>query len=442
MKRFAWGRLFVGLAVLSLSRAASAQLAPPPEPAKGDAPPAAAPAKGDGHEVKLGDVASLKFKPGSGAVVSSSDKRFSLAIRTRMQLRYDAEIPHEEGEEPEHLFQLRRMRLQFVGNAFGEHNKFYIQLGFSPRDQLGGLVAGLPQLRYNPLRDARIELDHLRDATLWLGQQKVPFSRQRFISSGNLEMVDRALANEEFQLDRDIGVQVLSKDLLGLNRLAYSLGVFLGEGRNAFEATDFGMLWAARLEWLPFGKFDDYTEGDLARSPRAGLSLGVAYAFHDNAIGDRSVHGDLPADGGTTDYHHATADVMFKHRGVSVHLALHYRDGERDPGDAVDEDGAQVPVAKPRDGYGLLAQWGYMLPWVDVQVTARYSMVQNLTPATSSLNGRNEAAVGLGYYFGAQHMYKVQVDYSRLWNADPAGDAAGALSKGTDRFRAQVQLSL
>jgi hypothetical protein len=255
-------------------------------------------------------------------------------------------------------------------------------------------------------------------------------------------MVDRALANEEFQLDRDIGLHLLSKDLFGWNRLAYSLGVFMGEGRNAFEATDSGMLWVARLEWLPFGKFDDYSEGDLARSPRPGLSIGAAYAFHDNAPGDRSVHGNKPADGGTTDYHHATADLMFKHRGVSAQVAFHYREGERTMGYAVDEDGARIPEAKPRNGYGLLAQWGYMLPWVDLQVTARYSMVRNPSPATSSLNGRNEAAVGLGYYFGAQHMYKVQVDYARLWNEDPAGDTAGALSRGTDRIRAQIQLSL
>lgn len=457
MKRLPVACLFVGL---TLSRAVSAQpvpssAAPPPVPLH--APPAtlavpaplapsappATPAKPDvtAHESKPGDVVSLRFKPGSGVILATADKRFSLAIRSRIQLRYDAELPNEEGEEASHLFQVRRMRLQFVGNAFGEHNKFYVQLGLSPRDMTGGLVADSPNIRYNPVRDARIELDYLRDLTVWLGQMKVPFSRQRVISSGNLEMVDRALANEEFQLDRDIGVHVLSKDLFGLNRLAYSLGLFLGEGRNAFELADSGMLWVARLEWLPFGKFDDYSEGDLARTANAGLAVGAAYAFHDNAPGDRSVHGNAPADGGTTDYHNATADVMFKHKGVSAQLAFHYREGTRTPGDAVDDEGGAIPVAKPRNGVGMLAQWGYVLPWVDLQVTARYAMARNVDRQASSLNGRNEASVGLGYYFGG-HQYKVQVDYSRLWNEDAAGDSGAAFSKGTDRLRAQIQLSL
>jgi len=453
------------LLALTFGHAASAQPAPPapataPTPVEAAPPaapmpvqaappaaPMAAPASdapaapADGYAAKLGQLATVRFKPGSGAIMTTTDKRFSLALRTRMQLRYDAEIPHEEGEEASHVFQVRRARVQLYGHAFGEHNRFYIQLGLSPRDQTGGLIAEEGSIRRNPLRDARIELDYLRDLTVWLGQMKVPFSRQRVNSSGDLEMVDRALANEEMQLDRDLGVQVLSKDLFGLNQLAYSLGVFMGEGRNVFEPTDFGMLWVARAEWLPLGRFDDYTEGDLTRSARPGLSLGLAYAFHDNAIGDRSVHGSLPADGGTTDYHHVTADLIFKHRGMSANMAFHYRDGTRTPGDAVDDAGVPVPVALPRNGVGMLAQWSYMLPWFDLQIAARYAMVRNTDPKTSSLPGRNEATLGLGYYFGG-HAYKVQVDYSRLWNEESAGDRGGAFGRGTDRFRAQVQLSL
>lgn len=429
MKRPTWAGALAGLGLLALSRAASAQ----------PAPDAAEP--GDAPEVKLGDAVSVRFKPGTGAALSTLDRRFSLTIRTRMQVRYDATIPGAEGEDPEHLLQLRRMRLVFQGNAFGEHNKFYVQLGLAPQDMTNGLLADVGSIRRNPVRDARIELDHLRDATLMLGQMKVPLTRQRVVSSGNLEMVDRAVTNDEFQVDRDVGLQVLSKDLFGWDRLAYHLGVFMGEGRNAFEPRDFGMLWVARLEWLPFGRFDDYSEGDLGRSRRPGLALGAAYAFHDNAEGDRSVHGSRFADRGTADYHHATADVMFKYRGVSAQLAVHYRDGTRTPGDVVDESGAQVPAGLPRNGAGLLVQVGYLLPWVDLQAVGRYATVRNTQPATSSLPDRNEAAVGLGYYFGG-HAYKVQIDYSRLWEHPPGGDKAAAFSSGDHRLRAQIQLSL
>lgn len=195
-----------------------------------------------------------------------------------------------------------------------------------------------------------------------------------------------------------------------------------------------------RVEWLPFGRFDDYSEGDLTRSPKPGLSLGVAYAFHDNALWMRSVHGNRPADGGTTDYHHLTADVMFKYRGLSTQVAFHLRDGTRTPGDAVDDAGAPVPTELPRNGYGLLPQVSYMLPWLDLQAVGRYATVRNPDTATSSLPGRTELAVGLGYYLGG-HAYKVQVDYSRLWDEASAGPGE-AFNRGTDRVRAQIQLSL
>lgn len=408
-------------------------------PAPGPSTPAA-PNAGSEPSDKLG--ARVKFKPGTGAVITTADESFALAIRARVQLRYDLEVPH--GPDPEakaeHLFQVRRMRLQFAGNAFGKHNKYYVQLGLSPRDMTGGLVAEVPQTRINPVRDARVEFDYLRDLTVMAGQMKVPFSRQRVVSSGNLEMVDRSIVNEEMQLDRDIGIQFLSKDLFGLNRIAYNVGVFMGEGRNAFELANLGALWVARVEWLPLGKFDDYSEGDLARSSRPGLSIGIAYAFHDDAIGTRSVHGNIPKDGGTTDIHHFNADTLFKYRGVSAHMAFHYRNGVRNPGDAVDDDGNPIPVELPRNGVALLAQFGYMLPVTNLQLVGRYSTIGNLDPSASKMASRNEVAAGLSYYFSG-HQYKIQVDYTRLWD-NTVTNVDGGIKNGTDRIRAQLQLAL
>jgi len=142
---------------------------------------------------------------------------FTLQLRTRVQIRYDLERPNAEGQSTEQSMQIRRARLP-------------LQLGFSPRDQTSGLVAGEGSMRRNPLRDARVEFDYLRDFTIWAGQMKVPFSRQRVLSSGNQNLVDRSLPNDEFQLDRDIGVQALSNDTGGMGWLAYNAGVFMGEG--------------------------------------------------------------------------------------------------------------------------------------------------------------------------------------------------------------------
>src|SRR5262245_20658312 len=114
----------------------------PPSPIEIEEPPAAdepipVPAAGDPFEpvpLKTG-----RFVPGSGFELKSEDGRHMLRIRARVQSRYDLEVPHAPGEAPEQLLQMRRMRLLFQGHVFGEHNRYYIQFGFSPRDMTGGL---------------------------------------------------------------------------------------------------------------------------------------------------------------------------------------------------------------------------------------------------------------------------------------------------------------
>ena len=43
---------------------------------------------------------------------------------------------------------------------------------------------------------------------IWFGQGKLPGNRERVISSGNLQQVDRSLLNSLFTIDRDFGFQL------------------------------------------------------------------------------------------------------------------------------------------------------------------------------------------------------------------------------------------
>ena len=259
------------------------------------------------------------FKPGTGLVLQSKNKLFMIAPRLRVQLRETVDVVSEVGEprEVEQSFQLRRARVQFKGHVFGEHNKYKLELAFSPRDL--GMRDGV--VTRSPLLTWYVEFDYLRDLTVRAGQYKIPYSRQRVISSGDLELVDRSLANGEFNLDRDIGLDIRSNDLFGLGgRLRYYAGLYVGEGRDHYEneslvaddAQAGGLMYLARLEVLPMGDFKDYSEVDFKRSPKPRLSLGAAYAFLDEAKGTRGILGSAPEDGGTTDYHNFTADMLLK----------------------------------------------------------------------------------------------------------------------------------
>lgn len=428
----------------------AASVVEPPPPSVEAPPSEPAPAEQEDVTPTLANLDSeakapmtkVQYGLGKGLTVASEDGRYSLQVRARMQLRYDFEHPNVAGEPIENVFQIRRARVVLAGNMFSKHVRYQFQFGFSPNDMSSGIPSDAEPLRRNPLRDARAEFDRLRNFNVWVGQFKVPFSRQRVISSSNLSVLDRSNVNAEFTLDRDLGIEAFSRDLGGLGgRLAYYVGVFMGEGRNAYELRDPGMLYVARFEVNPFGKFEDYVEGDLGRSKKPGLSIGAAYAFQDRAHAARGVIGDFPADRGTTDFHHATADLMFKWQGFSLFASAHLRRGfNRVNGGALDDMDMPIATVPARSGMGWFAQFGYLVPKIPLEIVGRYGMVRKFGfgDETSGRNG-DEAGGGLNWYF-VGHDLKLQLDYFRLWDETMGIDYADQAKHGTDRVRLQLQV--
>ncbi|QRK05292.1 hypothetical protein JQX13_34580 [Archangium violaceum] len=387
-------------------------------------------------------AAKVRWRPGKGLEVNSEDGRFRLVTRLRGQFLYQAddEFVEDGPREFTHGFLLRRARVAFSGFMFGEHNKFKMELAFSPRDlgftDLSGDQSPPQTNRDNvatlsPLLDLYMEFDHLRDLTLVVGQYKVPFNRQRVISSGNLMLVDRSIVNSEFNLDRDIGLDLRSEDLFGLDLFRYYVGAYIGGGHSTYALSAPGLMTLARVEVLPLGSFEDYSEADLERSEKPGLSIGVAAAHVENARATRGILGRTPRDGGTTDYNLFTADAMFKWQGFSAQSEFILRQGTRNPGDAVGPGGTPVPTEAARNGYGWFVQAGYLLPVTNLEVSGRYSIIRAADDDTS-LSDENEAGVGLSYYFHG-HAFKLQGDFFRLWE--------DAFEDGNNQFRVQLQTS-
>jgi len=387
------------------------------------------------------DPTSMKFRPGKGLEITSKNDKFKIVPRLRIQFRSESQSQRLEGEEPDLTtsFQLRRARLQFAGHVFGKHNKYKAEFAFSPRD-LGYRDGALTR---TPMLTWYAEFDYLWWATLRVGQYKIPYSRQRVVSSGNLELVDRTMANGEFNLDRDIGFDIRAKGKGGWKeRFRYYAGVYVGEGRDGFQTESLrtspggGLMYLGRVEVLPFGSFKDYSEVDFARTRKPRLSLGGGYAYLDKAKKNRGILGSTPADGGTTDYHNANADFMFKYAGLTVFGEFYWRKGTRVPGDATELDDlgieVPVPVASPRNGIGFSAQAGYLIPRTRLGVAARYSQARGIGDDTS-LTDKDEIGGGLGYYF-AGHPLKLQLDY---FHQRPQGMDGGAV----DMLRIQLQLA-
>ncbi len=400
--------------------------APEPVVAHRFAPPPPPPIEPEPEAPEPRPHVTATYTPGKGLAVHSLDGRFKVNTKLFGQVLYTF-VNDNDGHNSQSL-QIRRARLLFSGFAFGEHNKYFVQLAFSPKDMQW--QDGAPTK--SPVFDWYFTFDHLRDLTFQIGQYRVPYSRQRRIPISKLQFIDRTLANFEFNLDRDIGFHFSSKDLFGLGLLRYYAGVFIGEGRDGYAETDTNFLYNARIEILPLGLFDDYLEADLERRKTPALSIGAAYAFLDEAKGDQGILGSMPIDGGTTDMHNLTADLMFKIAGVSILGEFFWRDGQRKEQSFGDVQILESEVAQtaPRDGIGYFAQAGWVVPKIPLEIVARYSALRHLKKS-STLDDGDEIGAGIAYYIFGPAL-KVSADYHHTWYL-------GELDEANDQVRLEFQ---
>jgi phosphate-selective porin OprO/OprP len=323
--------------------------------------------------------------------------------------------------------ELRRARLVLWGHMFTPHLKYYAHLMFAPKDL--GFKDGVPTRA--PIFQWYTAVTRLKHAHVQAGFFFVPYARQRMQPLPRLQFADNSTASYEFTLDQDIGVQVSSPDIAGLGMLRYYAGVFMGEGYDWHRASDFGLTYMGRVEVLPLGMFEDFSEADFERPMRPKLSVGAAYAFSDRDRRTRSIAGTAFADGGSMSAHNLTADLMFKWAGLSVLADVYWRRGWRKTGGLLDAEGVPIAVQAARNGFGWTAQMGLFVPRTRFEAVARTAGVRPPRSLATSLARLDEVGGGLNYYF-YRHALKLQLDYIHTWGpALPTGRG--------DQLRLQLQ---
>ncbi|MFO0715065.1 MAG: hypothetical protein U0353_34825 [Sandaracinus sp.] len=369
---------------------------------------------------------TLTYEQGRGFTVRFGDT-FSANLQSRIQLRSSFAVYGDDGDAstavpgPTNETQVRTARLWLRGNVLEPNIRYAIQLALGANDFEAG--------NSSPIFDAYLELTHLRDLNVRVGQFFVPFDRARTIREFALQSVDRAQLIRELTLDRDVGVVLQSQDLFGEGgRFGYHVGLFAGDGRNRFGAHPLGFLYVARLFVRPFGTFDDDQEGDLTRQPTARLMIGGAIAYNQSTDRPSSTTG-TPLAFGTFDYLHAAGDLVFKYAGFYFLGEVLYRQStsgrsltRTNPMTMEDE------TVWSRDGWGLLAQTSYnvgpVLDLAQLEVWARYEQMEAIGPTdprlvtTVQTRGRGLGA-GVNLYFN-NHALKVQLDWAH-WFASTVG---------------------
>ncbi len=354
---------------------------------------------------------------GEGFGVESVDGSFRFGISARTQIRGSVVVFEQEGVDPTADFMIRRARLTVSADGWDGLVSLKLQLAFSPLDQ--DPVAPLP------VRDAFVTVSPSRDLAIRAGQMKVPFGRQRVISSGQLQMVDRSIVTAELNLDRDVGVQIFSEDLFGLDGwLGYAFGVFGGDGRNRVSG-GYGLLYAARVALRPLGgaRGEDLDEVDFSRSAKPRLSLAASGAFNHDTDRERSTIGPVFANGPWADYVHAGGDVSFKWRGLAVTGEVFLRRA-LDPTLTAEVDGA-LRTDETRSGRGGFFQVGQLIGG-QFEVTGRVGSILPAGAGGAPPPASKELGGALSYY-GQRHALKVQLDTFYVYQAWGHGSVEGRL---------------
>lgn len=345
--------------------------------------------------------------------VIGKDSSWSVRFAPRIQVRALSLWEYDGAKfgESQQSFIIRRARLKFDGFAYSPKLRYKIELGLSSFDMAGAseYTGNTPRIIY----DAVIKWNFFQEFELWAGQAKLPGNRERVISSGNLQLIDRSRLNALFNIDRDLGVQLHHHFNPSENFVIREIvAVSQGEGRNVITGNLGGLQYTSRVEILPFGEFTkkgDYIGGDIYREKTPKLSIGATYDYNVDAVKTRSNQGSyMENDIGYFETNISTVfvDAMFKYNGFSFMGEYSYRDAENPIAENSDGTFTDQEVYT---GQGLNFQGGYIFKsnW---EIAGRYTAIMPNTNFSSN-DTQNQFTLGGSKYL-VGHKLKVQTDFT------------------------------
>jgi phosphate-selective porin OprO/OprP len=362
-----------------------------------DTTPAATPPAPDAAAVPSADEPKPIAGYDKGFFVQSRDGKFRLNLNAKLQARYTyfGKDEHQASDgSDESYFELERARIGFSGHFFDPTLRFKIEL----EAETDGSDKGV-------LMDTWIQYAPRAEFAVGVGQFKPAFLREEYMSSFKGFRVDRSLANEFFNIDRNIGIWVEGETC---KHFYYNLGVTNGidtvnraPGGGDRDGTQLDQppAYVAKLDLTLSGDHAYSYEGpDLKGLDTPLLVVGVSglqqtyNATHeDNAFID--VQGDVYGYG---------LDAIFKYKGISVmgEYMGRWWDGEDDGTDAL-------------YAHGFTLQGGaFLLRDPDIELTARYSAVYG-NEGPNDGDG-HEVGPGINWYFTRSHNGKLQLDVAYI----------------------------
>jgi hypothetical protein len=346
-----------------------------------------------------------------GFEFETDDEKFSLAIQSRLQLRYATPFDRDprllrDLDRNENSFMVRRARTKFRGHAYYPWLEYYLQYDWS--DPI--------------LRDFSISIVKYKWASVDIGRQKVVFNDERKTSSGKQQFVNRSIVNDIFTVDRQQGLQFYG-NLFPETYVdtTYYLGVFTGLGVGERNNDDDNLMYNARWQWNALGGEMPFSQSDVEFHERPALNFAfaantnrsrcLAYATSDDSCLPLPwAPYDTLGSPGQYRINQVMGEVRFKWQGFSLLSELHLKE-------IIDTLAAPNDPFKDTEMVGGFIQAGcfphYLCSAVPkkLEFSGRYAFVD---PKLAIGNIEQQEVSGVATYFVNGHNNKVNFQVSHL----------------------------
>ena len=314
---------------------------------------------------------------------------------------------------------INRARIKIGGHIYKPYYSFYFE-----QDLVGG-----------NLLDFRIMIEKYPFLKLKVGQWKARYSRERIISSGKQQVVERSIINSAFTIDRQQGVSLYGNlKNQGAANFSYWASVFSGTGRGAASNDKNTLMYLLRLQWNPNRQILKFSGSDLQNHEKFVSSIAFAGVTNTSRYTQFSTSGGGQLSGfeegvdGQYKVDQFLFETAFKYKGISWQQEFHYKNID----DRVNLEETTL--------IGNYFQLGYFFynTFPDfpkpLEIFARQAYYNRNTDISG--NNNYEYTVGCNWFFKG-HKNKLTIDFSYLQTNE-----LGVLYSKENRFRLQWDISI
>ncbi|SHM87114.1 Phosphate-selective porin O and P [Chitinophaga jiangningensis] len=354
------------------------------------------------------------------------DDKFLLQIQSRFQFRFATPEDQDPVTYDDFMgdnktsFKINRARLKVGGHAFKPWIKYYWEY----------------ELSQSNLLNFTLSVEKWEWLKFQVGQFKVEYSRERRISSGEQQMVDRSVINRPFTVDRQQGAEIYGRlKGRGVADFNYWLGVFTGTGRGSTQNDDNHLMYFTRLQWNFTGDYLDFEGSDIEIHERPAGVLAV------NSVTNRSPYTRFSqAGGGSLEgyenglpgqyrVNQANVETAFMYKGFSWQMEYHWKEIV----DKLNNDETNTL-------HGYYVQAGYFfhqaIDWWPAPLEVAARNAGYFPNREEDQTKKRETSLAFNWFFH-KHKNKLTMETS-YFNYDKTGD----IPASEWRFRLQWDISL